>query len=90
MNKIPDMLHTVSFIGIYNNNSQYKTGDLVIKNGEPYVYMNNHWESIDFNEDLNKEMIPSRCPNCGAPLDLNAFRCQYCDSMFMKRVAMKA
>ena len=86
-----------NFIGIYDKNLQYKTGDIVIKNGEPYLYINNCWELIEYYKDSNSnvplnnmEMVINKCPSCGAPLDPNESKCHYCDSIFMKRVVMKA
>lgn len=72
---------SITYVGLYDNNQQYETGDVALKNGELCGYFNEKWVPLEASE-INDKITINKCPNCEAPVEPGKTKCSYCDSWF--------
>lgn len=44
-------------------------------------------KSRDLSPELGVSSLKTNCPNCGAPVDIHAEKCAYCDTPYIKQTA---
>jgi hypothetical protein len=87
LDTINTLTTTLSYTGEYSNIKKYNFGDVVIKNGNTYIYTLEGWELIckapsspTTTPTPKFEYRPKICPQCGAPFHGN--KCEYCGTEF--------
>ena len=73
----------LNFMGEFDSTKNYKTGDVVLVNGESRLFTGTSWELLGKggNDDTNKHaktIIPKTCSQCGAPTKAYRTTCEYC------------
>lgn len=82
----------INFLGEYNSKTDYDIGDVVLKEGKPWICTRtfpHEWNYLGEVSDIHeasKSMeveISYQCRNCGAPTDEGGY-CRYCGTINRK------
>ena len=57
-------------------------GDIVMVNGEMYVWMNQMWHSFGDEQQEELPPVPTNCRNCGGIVNKYRRKCEFCGTEY--------